>query len=147
MARLSPARALKFNEEMDAAREARIRGDSATAWSAFVAGVVGGIVYAGLSRVVSRPVMSLWILAPTLATIDSVFIAVLPFPAGSNPPIGVPIYGLIVPVRQAAALLGIGHFGEHHFPAASLAAVTAVHYVTAVAVALLVPWWAGRKTP
>src|SRR5689334_1162627 len=34
MARLSPARALKFDEEMDAAREARIRGDSATAWSA-----------------------------------------------------------------------------------------------------------------
>jgi hypothetical protein len=125
---------------------ARVPPTNPTAWSAFVAGVLGGIVYAGLSRVVSRPALALWIVSLAVATVDSIFIIALPLPAGPNPKIGIPIVGLMVPLRQAAALLGMGHLGDRHFPAEYLVNVTAIHYVTAVAVSLLVPWWAGRKT-
>src|ERR1700730_14473423 len=118
-----------------------------TAWSAFVAGVLGGIVYAGMSRMVNRPALALWIISLTLATVDSLMIIALPLPEGPNPKIGIPIAGLIVPLRQAAALVGMGHFSDRHFPASFLVNVTAIHYATAVAVSLLVPWWAGRKTP
>ena len=52
----------------------------------------------------------------------------------------------MVPLQQAAALLGIGHFTNEHFPAKYLVSDTLLHYVTAVAVSILVPLWAGRKT-
>ena len=117
---------------------------SRRAWSAFVAGILGGLLYAWLHRFTRRPVLALWIITLGIATIDSLLIAALPFPAGPGPRIRVPIVGLIVPLRQLAALVGIGRFGEHHFPRASLPAVTVVHYVTAAAVSLIVPWWAGR---
>jgi hypothetical protein len=118
-----------------------------TAWSAFVAGVLGGVVYAWMSRVVSRPALALWIISLGLATVDSLMIIALPLPAGPAPKIGIPAAGLIVPIRQAAALVGMGQFSDRHFPAAFLVNVTIIHYVTAVAVALLVPWWARRRTP
>jgi hypothetical protein len=116
-----------------------------TAWSAFVAGVLGGLVYAWMSRVVSRPALALWIISLGLATVDSLMIIALPLPAGPSPKIGIPAAGLIVPIRQAAALVGMGQFSERHFPAAFLVNVTAIHYVTAIAVALVVPWLARRR--
>jgi len=100
-----------------------------------------------MSRITTRPALALWIITLVLATIDSIFIAVPPFPEGSGTVLGVPIVGLIVPARQGLVLIGIGHFGQHHYPRSDLAAVTATHYITAVVLSLLVPWWAGRKAP
>ena len=114
------------------------------AWSAFAAGVLGGVLYAWVSRLTDRPAPALWIITLALATIDSALIAFLPMPAGASP-VRLPIVGLIVPLRQIAALVGIGRLGERHFPAANLAADTLMHYTTAVAVALLVPAWARRR--
>ena len=113
------------------------------AGSAFVAGLLGGLLYAWLSRVVSRPRLVFWIVALSLATIDSIFIATLGLPEVVETPPGVPIYGLLVPLRQLAALLGIGRLGQEHFPRAFLPADAVMHYVTATAIALLVPFWAG----
>lgn len=110
-----------------------------------MAGVLGGLLYAWLSRTAARPALALWIISLALATIDSLLIATLPLPAGSSAPLGIPIVGLVVPVKQVLALIGIAHFGTRRFPAPSLPADAAVHYVTAVVVSLLVPWWAGRK--
>jgi hypothetical protein len=117
----------------------------ATLWSAFVAGILGGILYGWLGRVVRRPVAALWVITLVIATIDSLLIATLPGASGPNRLLGIPIVGLIAPLRQLLALVGIGHLGTRHFPASSLLAVTTTHYVTAVAVSLLVPRWAKPR--
>ena len=117
----------------------------AVAWSAFIAGVLGGLLYAWLTRITSRPAFTLWVVTLVLATIDSILIITQPFPAGAGPLFGIPIWGLIVPLKQAEALLGIGHFPNEHFPARYLVSDTLLHYATAVAVSIVVPWWAGRK--
>lgn len=117
----------------------------ATLWSAFVAGILGGILYGWLGRAVRRPAAALWVITLVVATIDSLLIAILPFPEGPNPSIGIPIVGLMVPLRQLLALVGIGHLGTRHFPAQFLPADTTIHYITAVAVSLIVPWWAKPK--
>ena len=111
-----------------------------TAGSAFAAGVLGGLGYAWLSRLFSRPALALWVISLALATLDSIFVARLPFASGPNPPRWIPIVGLVAPLKQLAALVGIGHFGERRFPAAYLPADTMIHYVAAIAVSLLVPW-------
>ena len=116
-----------------------------TAWSAIVAGVLGGLLYGWLSRITSRPVLALWIITLVLATIDSLLIATQAFPEGSLSVPGIPIVGLVVPLRQAAALVGIGHFSQRHFPQAYLLTDALTHYITAVAVSLLVPWWAKPR--
>ena len=124
---------------------ARVPPHNTTFWSALAAGLLGGLLYAWLARAVPRPVPALWTISLLIATIDSALIAFLPLPSGGGPRL--PIVGLTVPLRQLLALVGIGHFGARHFPASSLAADTATHYITAVAVALLVPWWApSRRT-
>jgi len=115
------------------------------AWSALVAGVVGGLLYVWLTRVASRPTTALWVIALVLATIDSLLITLLPLPSGSVILFGAPIIGLMVPIKQVLALVGLGHFGARHFPARFLATDAAMHYVTAAVVSLLVPWWAGSK--
>jgi hypothetical protein len=112
------------------------RGPSA--WSAFVAGILGGLVYALLSRVTSRPRAALWITTLGLATIISIVVATLPFPQGSVR-FPIPIAGLLVPLRQVLALIGLGQFSDRRFPAAFLHVAIIQHYVTAVAVSLLVP--------
>jgi hypothetical protein len=117
----------------------------ATLWSAFVAGILGGILYGWLGRAVRRPVVALWVITLAIATIDSLLIATLPYAVGPSPSIGIPVVGLIVPVRQLLALVGIGHLGTRHFPSQYLLVDTATHYITAVAVSLLVPWWAKPK--
>ena len=113
------------------------------AGSAFVAGLLGGLLYAWLSRIVSHPRLVFWLVTLSLATIDTIFIATLTLPDTIETPPGVPIYGLLVPLRQLAALLGIGRLGQQHFPRAFLPADAVMHYVTATAIALLVPLWAG----
>jgi len=118
----------------------------ATLWSAFVAGILGGILYEWLGRVVRRPAAALWVITLVVATIDSLLIATLPGASGPNPLRGIPIVGLLTPLRQLLALAGIGHLGTQHFPASSLLAATTTHYVTAVAVSLLVPWWAKPRS-
>jgi hypothetical protein len=125
--------------------QAKFPPSDAIAWSAFVAGVLGGLLYAWLSRLTSRPAVALWVVTLVLATIDSLLIITQPFPAGPGPRMGIPIYGLTVPLRQIAVLAGIGRSSTRHFPANYLVADTLWHYVTAVAVSVLVPWWAGRK--
>lgn len=112
--------------------------------SAFVAGVLGGLVYAAWSRIVSRPALALWITTLVLATAISAAVATLPFPA-TRLSLPIPIAGLVIPLLQIAALVGLGQFGKGHFPAQFLTATIAIHYLTAVAASLLVPWWAGRR--
>jgi hypothetical protein len=116
-----------------------------TVWSALVAGILGGLLYGWLARVVRRPVTALWVATLGIATIDSLLIAGLPAASGRGPSTGIPIAGLMAPLRQMLALVGIGHLGTRRFAAAALVAFTATHYITAVSVALLVPWWARPK--
>jgi hypothetical protein len=116
-----------------------------TAVSAFFAGVGGGLLYGLLVGNVRRPVAALWILTLGIATLDNLLITLLPLPAGPGLQGGAPIDGLIVPIEQIGALLGIWHFGPTHFPAAYLPADTLLHYLPALAVAVLVPRWAGHR--
>jgi hypothetical protein len=116
-----------------------------TVGSAFVAGLGGGLLYAGLTRVLSYPARALWVIVLVLATLDSILIATLPGAAGSMPPALFFLAGLIAPIRQVGALLGLGQFGPRRFPEQYLLAVTVIHYVTAVSVAILVPVLARRK--
>jgi hypothetical protein len=113
-----------------------------TAVSAFLAGLAGGLLYAVLIRIVRRPVSLLWILTLGIATVDSLLIALLPLPAGQGLQAGTPFDGLMIPIAQLGALLGVGHFGTTHFPAMYLPADTVLHYIPALAVAVLVPRWA-----
>lgn len=117
----------------------------ATAWSAFVAGILGGLLYGVLCRTTRRPVAAFWVLTLAIATVDSVLIAALPLPAGPGPRTGIPIVGLTVPLRMLGALVGVGHFSTRHFPAPYLAVDTAVHYVTAIVAAICIPLWAPRR--
>jgi hypothetical protein len=95
-----------------------------TAVSAFLAGLAGALLYAALVRIVRRPVSLLWILTLGIATVDSLLIALLPLPAGQGLQAGTPFDGLIIPIAQLGALLGVGHFGTTHFPAMYLPADT-----------------------
>jgi hypothetical protein len=110
-----------------------------TMGSAFVAGLVGGLLYVGLTRLLDYPGWALWILGLLLATVDSILVALLPAAAGPAPRYLFPIAGLMFPIRQIAALVGLGQFGTGRFPAQYLFANTVIHYVTAAAVALVVP--------
>jgi hypothetical protein len=122
---------------------ARVPPHTYTFWSALAAGVLGGLLYAWLARALPRPAPALWLIALGIATVDSALIAFLPLPSGGGRPL--PIAGLEVPLRQLLALVGIGRLGTRYFPASSLLADTATHYITAVAVSLLVPWWAPAR--
>jgi hypothetical protein len=115
------------------------------AWSAFVAGIAGGLLYRALAQVAARPILALWVVSLGIATLDNLLIAFLPLPGGREPHLGIPIDGILVPLRQMAALAGLGHFGARFFPAGKLPADMLMHYVPAVAVAVLVPWWAGSR--
>ena len=117
----------------------------ATLWSTFVAGILGGILYGWLGRVVRRPVEALWVITLAIATISTLLVAALPSASGPSPSLGIPIVGLTSPLRQLLALVGLGHFGTRHFPARYLPADATTHYITAVAVSLLVPWWAKTR--
>jgi len=115
------------------------------AWSAFIAGVTGGLLYWVLTRVVRHPIPALWGVSLGIATLDNLLITLLPLPAGHEPHLGIPIDGLMIPLRQMAALAGFGHFGARFFPLAKLPADVLMHYVPAVAVAAIVPWLAGFR--
>ena len=117
-----------------------------TALSAFFAGVAGGLLYAVLLGNVRRPVSMLWVLTLGFATVDSLLIALLPLPVGPGLQGGLPIDGLIIPIEQIGALLGVWHFGPTHFPMAYLPADVLLHYLPAIAVAVLVPRWARPHT-
>ncbi|HLW60048.1 MAG TPA: hypothetical protein VKV57_09000 [bacterium] len=124
---------------------ARVPPRDATLWSAFLAGILGGILYGWLGRIVRRPVEALWVITLAIATISTVLIAKLPGASGPSPSLGIPLSGFTSPFRQLLALAGLGHFGTRHFPARYLPADAATHYITAVSVALLVPWWANTR--
>lgn len=51
----------------------------------------------------------------------------------------------MTPFRQLRALARVRHLGTRHFPGAYLAVATMTHYITAVAVAPLVPRWAKSR--
>lgn len=110
-----------------------------TIGSAFVAGLAGGLLYAGLTRFLDYPVRALWILVLLLATVDSILVAMFPVAAGPTPRYLFPVAGLMFPIRQVAALIGLGQFGAGRFPAQYLFANTVLHFVTAATVALVVP--------
>jgi len=115
-----------------------------TAWSAFAAGIAGGILYDGLTRLVRSPARALWAVSLAIAACDSLLVILLPLPAGHGPHLAIPIDGLVVPIRQIAALVGLGRFGARHFPAALPPTDTVLHFVPAVAVGALVPWLTER---
>jgi len=115
------------------------------AWSALVAGIAGGLVYRVLTRVAQRPIRALWVVSLGIATLDNLLIALLPLPGGHEPHLGIPIDGLLIPLRQVSALAGFGHFSTRFFPVWKLPADMLMHYVPAVAVAALVPWLAGFR--
>jgi hypothetical protein len=115
------------------------------AWSAFVAGIAGGLLYRVLVRVARRPILALWVVSLGIATLDNLLIALLPLPGGHEPHLGIPIDGLLIPLRQMGALAGFGHFAARFFPAGKLSADMLMHYVPAVAVAALVPWLADFR--
>jgi hypothetical protein len=117
-----------------------------TIGSAFVAGLGGGVLYVILTRVAAHPTATFAVVILALATLDSILIAALPMPGGPVPRPLFPIVGLVVPIRQLAALLGLGEFSSRAFPREYLFADTVIHYVTAVSVAWLVPWWIGRRS-
>jgi hypothetical protein len=117
-----------------------------TAFSAFIAGLAGGLLYAVLVAMVRRPVALLWILTLGAATVDSLLIALLPLPAGPGLRAGMPFDGLVIPIEQIGALVSLGRFGTAHFPATYLPADMLLHYIPALAVAVLVPRWAASST-
>ncbi|HYM90403.1 MAG TPA: hypothetical protein VEW91_02070 [bacterium] len=118
----------------------------AVAGSAFVAGVLGGLVFGWWDRVVRRPGLALWITSVALATLTSAFVAMLPAPATRISSLFYPVAGLVFYLEQAAALVGIGRFASFHVSGSYILADTVLHYVTAIAVSLLVPLWA-RPAP
>jgi hypothetical protein len=118
---------------------------SDTAMSAFLAGLGGGLLYAVLVVITRRPISALWWLTLGIATVDSLLIALLPLPAGPGLGAGTPFDGLVIPIEQMGALLGLGHFGTTHFPTAYLPADAVLHFIPALAVAGLVPRWATRS--
>src|SRR5437879_11862888 len=65
------------------------------AWSAFVAGIAGGLLYWVLAHVVRRPIPALWGVSLGIASLDNLLIALLPLPAGDEPPPGVPLDSLL----------------------------------------------------
>ena len=116
-----------------------------SAWSAFIAGIAGGILYDALARAVRNPARALWVASLSIAALDSLLVILLPLAAGHDPHLAIPISGLVVPIRQMAALVGLGRFGARHFPTALLPADTFLHFIPAVAVGALVPWLAGPR--
>src|SRR2546422_1000269 len=55
------------------------------AWSAFVAGIAGGLLYWVLARVVRRPILALWGVTLGIAPLDTLLIAPPPLPGGHEP--------------------------------------------------------------
>lgn len=123
----------------------RVPPPIASWWSALVAGVAGGLLYVWLTRMTRRPAAAFWIITLVIATIDSLLIALLPLPSGGGTVLGIPLFGLVVPLKQLGAIIGLGHFSARHFPARFLATDAGMHYVTAVVVSLLVPRWVGTR--
>jgi len=114
--------------------------------SSVVAGALGGVVYAMWTRVSPRPVAALWLTSLLIATIDTVVIFMLPFPAAGRR-LGVgEIAGIMTPLLQILALFGIGGFSRGHLPASFLGIYVVVHYLTAVVVSVLIPVFARPKT-
>src|SRR5437879_8155906 len=66
------------------------------AWSAFVAGIAGGLLYWGLADVVRRPIPALWGVGLGVAEIDDVLICVRRLQRGNGVAIGDVSNGLIV---------------------------------------------------
>lgn len=113
--------------------------------SSVLAGAVAGLVYAIWTRVSPRPVAALWVTAILVATIDTVIIFALPFPAaGRRLGLG-EIAGIMTPALQILALFGIGHFGRGHLPGSFLGIFSSVHYLTAIVVSLLIPPFVRRR--
>ncbi|HKX18674.1 MAG TPA: hypothetical protein VJT33_11745 [bacterium] len=107
--------------------------------SCVLAGALAGLAYAIWTRVSPRAVAALWVTALLVATIDTVLIFALPFPAaGRRLGLGA-IAGIMTPVLQILALFGIGHFGRGHMPGSFLGIYSVVHYMTAIVVSLLIP--------
>jgi hypothetical protein len=123
---------------------ARIPPPVPAAGSAFVAGILGGLVYAFWSRSSARPAAALWITALFFATVISLLVALLPAPVGGAGRLSFAA-GLVVPLKQLLGLVGLYRFGPRGFPGPFVRVVVLQHYVTAVLVSLLVPRWARAR--
>lgn len=118
----------------------------ATGWSSVVAGALGGLVYAMWSRISPRPVAALWLTSLLVATIDTIVVFALPFPATGRHIGLAPLSGIVTPLLQILALFGIGGSSRGHLPTSFRGIYLEVHYITAVMVSLLIPVFARPKS-
>ncbi|HKV43117.1 MAG TPA: hypothetical protein VJT32_00345 [bacterium] len=113
--------------------------------SAFIVGILGGILYGWLGRITRRPVMALWVITLADATTGSFLIALLPLVSGPHSLLSFPVIGAMAPLRPLIALVSVGRVGPHNFlPRSSLPGMVTL-YLSAIAVSMLVPRWAKPK--
>jgi hypothetical protein len=118
---------------------ARLPPVEATGVSSLVAGGLAGIMYWAWTRLSTRPVAALWITSLVIATVDTAVVFALPFPTAARH-IRVPgLAGLVTPVLQMLALVGIGGSAPAHLPSAARPAYVVVHYVTAAIASWFIP--------
>lgn len=116
----------------------------ASAGAGFAAGVLGSLVYWWFARSLRRPDAALWITTIALATAIGVLEVTLPAAAGG---VGwLPLAGLIAPLKQLGAAIGLLHFGAGHFPAAFVRVTVPMNYIPAILVAGLMPRWTRAST-
>lgn len=116
----------------------RLPPADAAAGSSVLAGALGGVVYWLWSRISPRPVAALWLTSLLVATVDSIVVVTLPFPAVRHLPL-VPFAGIVTPLLQMLALFHIGRFSHHYISIASIGPSLAQHYICAIVVSLLIP--------
>jgi hypothetical protein len=125
---------------------ARLPPLMATAGSSVFAGALGGLVYWAATRITVRPVPALWVTSLLAATADTIIVFTLPFPTAERDVHIAPLAGIVTPLLQILALVGVGGSSPGHLPANTQPAYLAVHYATAIIVSLLVPAFARMKS-
>ena len=118
----------------------------ATGGSSVFAGALGGLVYWVGTRITTRPVAALWLTSLLVATADTVVVLTLPFPTAERYVHIAPLAGIVTPLLQILALVGVGGSSSGHLPANARPAYLAVHYATALVVSLFVPALARMKS-
>jgi hypothetical protein len=118
---------------------ARLPPAEATGGSSVVAGGLAGIMYWAWTRLSTRPVAALWVTSLLIATVDTAVVFALPFPTAARHIRVRGLAGLVTPVLQMLALVGIGGSAPAHLPGAVRPAYVVVHYATAAIVSLLIP--------
>lgn len=118
----------------------------ATMGSAFVAVVLGALLYAWASHVTNRPGLTLWVTSLALANLMNILVVTFPIPVSRLSPTVLPVAGLVFYLQQIGAVVGLGKFASMHASGPFVPTVIVLHYVTAVIASLLIPWWAPPQS-